>query len=86
MFAFWKYDGHFGCLGAQGVGDIQSGGRVTPEGYGGMQVQPIVILPDDEGRFVQATLTALEEEMTAEIKRIKTEYRKKANKIAPWLA
>ena len=39
MFAFFRYDGHFSCLGAKVVGEVLSGGRVEVEGYGGMTIQ-----------------------------------------------
>jgi hypothetical protein len=85
MYAFWRYDMHFGVLGGKVEGDIHPGGFVCVEGYTGMQFKPIILLPDEEGQQIHKELKALEKERDKAQEAIGATYLKRAEKIAPFL-
>lgn len=84
MFAFWKYDSRFGCLGGHTDGQLEPGGRVWVKEYSGT-IQPIILLKDGEGEKINRKLDELDKECNAEIKKIESAYRAKALAIAPFL-
>lgn len=84
MFAFWKHDQRFGCLGGHTSGQIEPGGRVWIKEYSFTE-QPIILLQDAEGEAINRKLEKLDEECRAEIEKIESAYRAKALAAAPFL-
>lgn len=75
--AFWKYD-LFPYLLHSPVIREGSDGRVVVEGYGGMQVTPVHLLPGTHGTQVARNLDSLRAEYDTKATELLVEYKKKA--------
>ena len=77
LYVFWKYDLCPYMLGAE-VNKFWPNGKVEPRGYPGFAVEPLAIMPEDEGAKVLLNLCILQTEYREEEKKLRTRFEKMA--------
>jgi hypothetical protein len=83
LFAFWRH-GSFPCILGGDVGEIREGGRAYIPSYQGT-FQPIVVLPEKEGKKILSELRGITIEYETAQRKLREEYLAKVHKIAPWV-
>lgn len=77
LYVFWNYEQPPYMLGAV-IERFNDDGTITPEGYNGATVTPVIVLPEERGAAALEDLERLGAQFGADSSALREQYRKVA--------